>query len=203
MNEKKHEIEIDPTLIDEAMESVEERRRKKNDPESSEEKKDSEENWHDQFIRLAADFDNFRKRTQKEKSELVRFGNETLLREILPVIDNFERAVEHAKKASDVDSIRQGVEMILSQLRTTLEQFGLSTKAAKNKVFDPTIHEAVSQVATDEQKPNTVLEEHQKAYFLHDRLIRPAVVTVSKEVEEPSDSNTETNENEISTKEVD
>lgn len=174
MKEKnnEHEIEIDPELLQQALDSVE--------PKVEDEKKPEEE-LQQQFLRLAADFDNFRKRTQKEKSELVRYGNETMLREILPIIDNFERAVEHAKKTNDVDSIRQGVEMILSQLHSTLTRFGLASKPAKGQPFDPMVHEAVSHLSSENHEPNTVMEEHQKAYYLHDRLIRPALVTVAKE----------------------
>lgn len=179
MTEKNHDIDIDPELIEAAERSVDEASAKKDSAQTEE----SQENWKEQFIRLAADFDNFRKRTQKEKSDLVRYGNETLLREILPIMDNFERAVEHAKKASDVDSIRQGVEMILSQLHTTLERVGLTSKPSLAQPFDPMVHEAVSHVASEEHAPNTVIGEHQKAYFLHDRLIRPALVTVSKKSE--------------------
>lgn len=172
MKEKnnEHEIDIDPELLKQALDSVE----------PKEPEKKPEEDLQQQFLRLAADFDNFRKRTQKEKSELVRYGNETMLRDILPILDNFERAVEHAKKANDVDSIRQGVEMILSQLNSTLIRFGLTSKPAKGSDFDPMVHEAVSHINSDTHEPNTVIEEHQKAYYLHDRLIRPALVTVSK-----------------------
>ncbi|MFH1262151.1 MAG: nucleotide exchange factor GrpE [Pseudomonadota bacterium] len=135
---------------------------------------------YDRLVRVTADYENFRKRTQKEKAELIRYGNENLLREVLPVLDNFERAVEHAQKSADVESIRTGVELILSQLKTTLDRFGLTTQPSVGEPFDPLVHEAVNHIPSDEFPPNTVMNEHQKAYFLNSRLLRPALVTVSK-----------------------
>lgn len=184
MTEKKFEIEIDPSVVQDAVDSVDQTAATKESAKEAE--------LRDQMLRIAADFDNFRKRTQKEKSELVRYGNETLLRDLIPVIDNFERAVEHARKAKDVDSIAQGIELILSQLNATLGRAGLVTQSAKGAAFDPMVHEAVSHVEVPGSVPGTVVEEHQKAYFLHDRLVRPALVTVSKPAaENPGDANPE------------
>lgn len=189
-------MEVDPVLIEEAVESVD-RHRKESSPdkngETSAEKqgesgKKEEKKYggmtadevYDRLLRVSADFDNFRKRVQKEKSELMLYGNENLVREILPVLDNFERAVEHSQKATDTDAMRKGVELILSQLKTVLERFGVRAESAEGKKFDPLIHEAVSHASSNQHPPQTIMEEHQKAYFLHQRLIRPAVVTVSK-----------------------
>ena len=182
MSEKKFEVEIDPSVVQEAVDSVE-----KNAGTKESEK---ETEIRNQMLRIAADFDNFRKRTQKEKSDLVRYGNENLLREILPVIDNFERAVEHARKAKDVESITQGIELILSQLNSALSRFGLSTKPAKGQAFDPTLHEAVSHLESKDHPAGSVIDEHQRAYFLHDKLIRPALVTVSKAPSEETSEDT-------------
>jgi molecular chaperone GrpE len=190
MTKKETKTEIDPALIDEALRATE-------GDETSDEiverspslvtqaptPEDHEQKYketYDRLVRLTADFDNFRKRTQKEKADLVLYGNENLVREILPVVDNFERAVEHARKSTDVESIRTGVELILSQLQGVLERFGIRPQNAKGEVFDPLIHEAVSHIESEEHKPNTVMEEHQKAYFLHQRLVRPALVTVAR-----------------------
>lgn len=181
-------MEIDPGLIDEAMKSVEKNQvpAKKEDLEPSEARTEQDnppppsDEMYDRLLRVTADFDNFRKRTQKEKSELVRYGNEQLLRDVIPILDNFERAVEHSRKATDAESIRTGVELILNQLKSTLERFGVKSRSAAGEKFDPLIHEAVNHVPSAEHPPHTVIEEHQKAYFLHDRLIRPALVTVSK-----------------------
>lgn len=211
---KEPKMEIDPDLIKEAMESVERHQREssseKDDGGDGEERsaeksegneiKGDKSKWagmtpdelYERLLRVSADFENFRKRVQKEKSELLLYGNENLVREILPVVDNFERAVEHSQKATDVDAVRKGVELILTQLKTMLERSGVRAESAAGKKFDPLVHEAVSQAPSDVHPAQTVMEEHQKAYFLHQRLIRPAVVTVSKgpegqKVEEPND----------------
>jgi molecular chaperone GrpE len=177
MKKKDPETKIDESVIAEAVRSVEGHTREK------EQEKENEDDAYDRLVRLTADYDNFRKRTQKEKAELVRYGNENLLRDFLPILDNFERAVEHAKKSTDVESVRTGVELILSQLKTTLDRFGLTTQPSVGEVFDPLVHEAVNHIPSPDHPANTVMEEHQKAYFLSGRLLRPALVTVSKGLE--------------------
>jgi molecular chaperone GrpE len=178
MKKKEPKTKIDESLIEEAVAAVES---KPAPPPQGEEPKPDD--LYDRLVRVTADYENFRRRTQKEKSELVLYGNETLLREILPILDNFERAVEHARKSDDVESIRTGVELILSQLKTTLDRVGLTTQPSVGEPFDPLVHEAVNHVPSPDHPPNTVTEEHQKAYFLHKRLLRPALVTVSKGIE--------------------
>lgn len=173
MKKKESKTKTDDPVVEEAVRSPEQ----PVEPAPPEEKVDD---TYDRLVRVTADFENFRKRTQKEKGELIRYGNENLLREILPVLDNFERAVEHAEKSSDVESIRTGVELILSQLKTVLERFGLTTQPSVGEPFDPLIHEAVNHVPSPDHPSNTVIEEHQKAYFFERRLLRPALVTVSK-----------------------
>lgn len=152
---------------------------KENASAAIEPEKTQDENY-EKWVRLSADFDNFRKRTQKEKSDLIRFGNENLLKALLPVLDNFERAVTHSKSARDVDAIAKGVEMILFQLMHTLEQFGLKTQSSLGESFDPKKHDAVAFVEKEGAEPGSVVEEFQKVYFLFDRLLRPASVSVAK-----------------------
>jgi len=170
---KEPHTEIDPTLIEEALESVE-----------KVEKDKPADDLQDRLLRVTADFDNFRKRVQKEKAEFVRYAHEDLVKTLLPVLDNFERALDHMKDAPDVATIRQGVELIFSQLTTSLEKYGVRSESAAGKPFDPLYHEAISHISSAEHAPNTVIEEHQKAYFLHDRLLRPAMVVVSKDPED-------------------
>jgi molecular chaperone GrpE len=170
---KKPKLEVDPALIQEAVESV-----------SKAEGGAEEEAVHDRLVRLAADFENFRKRAQKEKLDFTRYANEELAKALLPALDNFERALAHADGAPEGESIRKGVELILSQLQRTLEQFGVRSESGLGKPFDPLFQEAVSHVPSTDHPPHTVIEEHQKAYFLHDRLLRPAMVTVSRAPEE-------------------
>jgi len=162
----------------------EERREKEKEIDELKKKLEEKENelkeHHDRLLRLAADFENYKKRTTKEKEEWTKFANEDLIRSILPFIDNLERAVNHAEKVSDTGVLIEGVRLTLQQLLQALNKFGLSTFESVGKPFDPTVHEAMLVVETDQHEPNQVLEEFQKGYLLKDRLLRPATVSVSK-----------------------
>jgi molecular chaperone GrpE len=136
------------------------------------------------MLRLAADFENYKKRAAREKEELVKFSNEDVIKSILPFVDNLERAVDHSEKAKEVESLAEGAKLTIQQLLKELNKFGLSPIESLGKPFDPTFHEAVMVVATGEHQPNHVVEEFRKGYLLHDRLIRPAAVSVSKPLEE-------------------
>jgi len=135
---------------------------------------------YDKWLRLMAEFDNFKKRTQKEKADLMKFSNESLLRSILPILDNLERAIDHGKGSKENPSLLEGLEITLKQFLNTLERFGVRPLSARGEVFDPEKHEAVSQQESD-QEPNRVISEIEKGYIYHDRLLRPARVVVSKE----------------------
>ncbi|MGZ3614666.1 MAG: nucleotide exchange factor GrpE [Thermodesulfobacteriota bacterium] len=175
-----------PETIDEQLHLLIEEDRKEKEKEIDELKKKLEEKekeikeHHDRLLRLAADFENYKKRTAKEKEEWTKFANEDLIRAILPFIDNLERAVNHAQKVSDVGVLIEGVRLTLQQLLQALNKFGLSTFESVGKPFDPTVHEAMLVVETDQHEPNQVVEEFQKGYLLNDRLLRPATVSVSK-----------------------
>jgi molecular chaperone GrpE len=145
-----------------------------------EEKEKEIKEHHERLLRLAADFENYKKRAAKEKEEWTKFANEDLIRAILPFIDNLERAVNHAQKVSDTGVLIEGVRLTLQQLLQALNKFGLSTFESVGKPFDPTVHEAMLVVETDQHEPNQVVEEFQKGYLLKDRLLRPATVSVSK-----------------------
>lgn len=134
----------------------------------------------DMMLRLAAEMDNYKKRVDKERQSLIKYGSQGILQELLPILDNFERAIESANKSKDFDSFLEGVGMIFKQMSAALERKGISTIDAIGETFDPNIHEAVMQVASDKYSENTVVEELQKGYVLHDRVIRPAMVAVSK-----------------------
>jgi molecular chaperone GrpE len=138
---------------------------------------------HDQLLRLGAEFENYKKRVQKERSDLVKFGNESLLRAVLPILDNLERAIDHGRKMNENGPLLQGVEIILRQFLTILERFGVKPTAAMGESFDPEKHEAVSQAESD-QGPNRVISELEKGYLFHERLLRPAKVLVSKALPE-------------------
>jgi molecular chaperone GrpE len=132
------------------------------------------------WMRTAADFDNFRKRTRKELDDARRSGREDLLRELLPVFDNIERGMQSAKQATDVKAVVDGLGMILKQFVETLGRGGISKVPTVGVPFDPAIHEAIQQVETSDQPPGTVVAEVQPGYMAGDRLARAAMVVVAK-----------------------
>lgn len=147
------------------------------------------------YLRLYAEFDNYKKRVGKDKEELVKYGNESLLYEILPFIDHLEMALKHA--SNEVSSgLVQGVEITLRELKKTLEKFGLTVIEADGKPFDPVVHHAMSQVERNDTEDNTVVEEFRRGYMLRDKVLRPALVAVSKKtVKSVDQEETEINKN--------
>ena len=135
---------------------------------------------HERVLRTAADSENFKKRLQREKEEQTRYANESFTRELLTVIDNLERALEHSGVGSDQGGLVEGLNMTLKGFLDTLTRFGCTQVEAEGKPFDPNFHEAVSQEESADHEPNTVLRELQKGYMLKERLLRPAMVIVSK-----------------------
>lgn len=133
----------------------------------------------EKYLRLAAEFENYKRLSQKDQRDQIRFGNEQLLRELLPVIDNLERAIKSARDNSGGDALVQGVELTLKQLVTGLAKFGVKSIDSVGKPFDPSAHQAVAQVASQNIAANSVVEEFQKGYLLHDRILRAAMVSVS------------------------
>jgi molecular chaperone GrpE len=133
----------------------------------------------DQWLRLRAEFENFKKRMQKEKGDLVKFGNENLLKALLPVLDNLTRAIEHGRNARENSPLLEGVEMTCKEFLNALDRFGVKPVPAVGEVFDPEKHEALSQEESD-QEANQIIAAVQNGYFYHDRLLRPAKVIVSK-----------------------
>lgn len=133
----------------------------------------------DQLLRTAADFDNFRKRARREVAEAERKGRDDLLRELLPVFDNLERAQTHAEKAVNVKSVADGIAMVLRQFRDTLLRVGIERVETVGTAFDPTFQEAIQQLESAEAAPGTVVAEVQAGYRSGDRLIRPAMVVVA------------------------
>ncbi len=131
----------------------------------------------DRELRKLAEFENFKKRTEREKSEYFRFALGDFFRDLLPVLDNFERALGHAPSAAD-DEYRQGIELIYRQFSDALKKRGL-TEVPTAGTFDPNVHEAVAREETAGVEPNTIVAVLQKGYFLNDRLLRPAFVKVA------------------------
>ncbi|MEM1156682.1 MAG: nucleotide exchange factor GrpE [Verrucomicrobiota bacterium] len=130
--------------------------------------------------RRQAEFDNYRKRLEREKSDAVKYANTTLLEELLPVIDNFELGLAAADSASDAKSIAMGMKMVKSQLDKFIEESGMSPIDAVGREFDPNLHEAISHKESHEHPDGTVIEQSRKGYKMGDRLIRPATVIVAK-----------------------
>jgi len=137
---------------------------------------ESAANW-DKFLRERADLENYRKRVQKEKEEILKYGNESFILEMLPAVDNLERAISHAEGDS---AVIEGVKLTLSMLLGTLKKFGVTPlESAPGTPFDPALHQAMAQVESADQEPGTVVSEFQKGYTLNERLLRPAMVTVA------------------------
>lgn len=134
----------------------------------------------ERVLRTAADADNFKKRLQREKEEQTRYANEAFMRDLLPVIDNLERALEHSEAGSSKGSLVEGLNMTLKGFVDTVSRFGCTPVKAVGETFDPNFHEAVSQEQSTKHEANTVLRELQKGYTLKERLLRPAMVVVSK-----------------------
>jgi len=142
---------------------------------------DEKTELNERVLRIHAETENFKKRMQREKEDFVRYSNEKVIKELLPVVDNLERAVAHAREAGETGGFIEGVEMTLNLFHQALNSVGVSTVSALGEAFDPEKHEAVQQIESDEHEPNVVVSEFQKGYMLHKRLIRPAMVVVSTE----------------------
>ncbi len=135
---------------------------------------------HERMLRSAADLDNFRKRAQKEREEIQKFGSEKLLTDFLPVIDNLDRALEHSKASSDFGSLQQGVAMTRKLFEAALAKHGVKSFASVGQPFDPHLHEAMQHVETIDLPVNHVISELVSGYLLNERLLRPALVAVAK-----------------------
>jgi molecular chaperone GrpE len=138
------------------------------------------DNCQDMLLRLQADFDNFRKRSAKERQEFIKYANEALIFELVGMLDNFERSIKAADQKQDFKLLHQGVDMISKQLHKLLEEKGLRRIGSQGEKFDPSRHEAIEAVETDEVEDGCILEEFQPGYMLNDRVIRPAMVKVAK-----------------------
>lgn len=135
---------------------------------------------HDRMLRMAAELDNFRKRSAREMDELKKYANENLLHQLLTVVDNLERAIASAAAANKTDQqLVDGVALTLAEISKMLEKHHVSPIKAIGETFDPVFHQAMCQEPRMDHPPNTVVQEFQKGYLIHDRLLRPAMVVVS------------------------
>jgi len=137
------------------------------------------EEHRDRYLRAAAEFDNARKRAARERDEYTRYANESLLRELLPVLDNFERALQSARNETAAAAVTAGVELIQRELLRVLEKFGVTSFTSVGQPFDPERHEAIARVPAQGQPEGTVVDETARGYLLNGRVLRPAMVTVA------------------------
>jgi molecular chaperone GrpE len=157
------------TITDEQLEELTERAAK------------SDERW-EKLLRTTADFENFKKRAAREKQEAIKFANENLVQKLIPVLDNFDMAMAAAQNepTEAAQSLQTGINMIYQQLKNVLVEAGLEEVDASGKMFDPNLHEAVSQQETSDVPEGQVVQQLRKGYKLRDRLLRPATVVVAK-----------------------
>lgn len=134
---------------------------------------------NNQYIRLAADFDNYRKRQAQERESLLKYGAENTLKKIIEVLDNFERGAKANETVEDCEKVKESFNLVHKQLLDVLSKVGLETIEAEGQEFDPNFHEAVMQTPTSEYPEHTVINELQKGYKLEDRVLRPALVNVA------------------------
>lgn len=141
--------------------------------------KEAAENY-DKFLRACADLDNYKKRAEREKADAINFANETLLHDVLPVVDNFERALIHANSDQNIASLKEGVKLAIDQVYGVLQRYGLTEIKAMGEKFNPELHHAISHEETSEAEEGTIVREFQKGYTLKGRLLRPSMVAVAK-----------------------
>lgn len=136
---------------------------------------------YDRFLRISAEFENYKKRKSREATDFRKYANEALIKELLPVVDNLERALETSGDHEDaVACILEGVKMTLKEIFKVFDKFAVKAVDAVGNPFDPTYHQAMMQEASEEHPDNTVIRELQKGYTMHERLLRPAMVVVTK-----------------------
>jgi len=134
---------------------------------------------HDRLLRALADAENTRRRAQRERDEFAKYATESLLRDLIPVLDNLDRALDAARAAGTAANLVEGVELIQRELLKVLERAGVTRYSAVGQPFDPTRHEAIARVVSGQAAPNTVVSEQLPGYLLHDRVLRPALVVVA------------------------
>ena len=142
---------------------------------------------NDKYLRLAAEFDNYKRRVQRDQRDTIRFANEKLFKDLLPTLDNLERALQSGREQARLEGLLEGVDLTYKHFLDTLQKMGIKQVTSVGETFDPAQHQAVGQVESTTATENVVVDEYQKGYFLHDRILRPAMVTVAKAKTEPDD----------------
>ncbi|HAR97372.1 MAG TPA: nucleotide exchange factor GrpE [Syntrophus sp. (in: bacteria)] len=144
-----------------------------------EKEREAAENYN-RYVRAAADLENYKKRALRDKADAVKYGNENVIRDLLPLTDSLDRALKQAEASCDFEAFRKGLEMLRGQLLGSLEKHGVQAIDSLEKPFDPNVHEAMMQVDSDAHEDNQVVDEFEKGYTLNGRLLRPARVSVCK-----------------------
>jgi molecular chaperone GrpE len=142
---------------------------------------------HDRFLRVSAEFENYKKRAQREVDDFRKYANEAIFKELLTVVDNLERAVESSSDKCENGQLLEGIDLTLKEILKVFEKFSVKPIEALEHEFDPAVHQAVLQEASETHAENRVIREFQKGYTIHDRLLRPAMVVVSKSAGNPGD----------------
>ena len=135
---------------------------------------------YDQMLRAIAEYDNSKKRAERDKEEFLKYALEGMVKDLIPTVDNIERAIESTKEAKDFDALAEGIQMIYKQFLSFLERRGVTPIEAVGELFDPTQHQAILHLESESVPENRVIQEFQRGYLLHNRVIRPAMVSVSK-----------------------
>ena len=135
---------------------------------------------YDKYVRSVAELENFKRHAAREKADLIKYGNENIIKDILPVLDSLDRALEHAETTKEIESLIKGLKIIYGQLVNCLEKFGVKRIETIGQEFDPNVHEAIQRVEDSEHEDNQVVAEFEKGYLLNDRLLKAAKVSVAK-----------------------
>lgn len=176
-NPFKNSENLDEDIKQEASENTEENSEKNNSELDELQKK--YDTLNQQYLRLAADFDNYRKRQMQERESLLKYGAEDTLKKMIEALDNIDRAIAAAEKSEDVNQVKDSYKLGFKQLYDVLQKIGMEVIDTKDTPFDPNFHEAVMQTPTDEHPEHTIIAELQKGYKLGDRVLRPALVNVA------------------------
>ncbi len=161
------------------------------EPQAAEEARDREAELEtrvreaqERLLRVAADFENYRKRIEREKQEYIKFAHERILRDLLPIADNLRRAMQHARDIGESPVLLSGVELVVQEFEKVLERYGVTPIDSLGRPFDPMVHEALQTVEVEDAQPGLVVEEIQRGYLLNGRVLRPALVSVSASPEQ-------------------
>ena len=179
-NENIEEIKVEEALEQDAVENSEEIQEVKEEVE--EEKNEWQEKYevlNNQYIRLAADFDNFRKRQEAERESLLKYGAESTVKKLIEVLDNFDRGIKAIATVEDCEKVKECYNLAYKNFNDVLSKIGLEVIKAEGEEFDPNLHEAVMQTPTDEKPENIIIAELQKGYKLGDKVLRPTLVNVA------------------------